>query len=235
MRSFTLLAAVTALFVSAITFALPHVGSGAAITPVWRALPGATSGNTGVSSGDNPFGDYGTSTSGGVSGHNGGGAKPGIGDILAGLNGKIDPLSRDLTNKLSGGVTAQAAVEVSIEVLAQIKGLLVAAAVDIQAGVGLTLNGQGIDSHGLAGLLATLIIIIVKLLDVVVKVTASVQTQALLALVVDISAALVVIIRLVLVLVVDLLDILKPLIAVVVGIIVNLKLGGLISVLKIVY
>ncbi|KAF5354270.1 hypothetical protein D9756_007041 [Leucocoprinus leucothites] len=240
MRSFTFIAAFASLAFTAVTSALPLVGSDSLAAPKWVRSPAVAAAD--IETRDIFYGnDPGNHDGNGNGNGNNGGSNRGIGDVLDGLNGRIGPLSQDLTNRISGSIAADAALDISITVLGQIKVLLTAAVAEIRAiisvrgGGALVLNGQTLDARGIAGILGTLIITIVKLLDVVVRVTASVRTQVLLTLIVDISALLSVIIGLVVTIVGNLLVVLTPLITVVVRIIVDLNLTGLIQVLKIPY
>ncbi|KXN80700.1 hypothetical protein AN958_08281 [Leucoagaricus sp. SymC.cos] len=160
MRSFISSVIFASLAFITLVSALPAKDSNSLSAP--KRLVRSTDDKTGIFNGQN---DGITGSNDGGSGNNGGDPTYGIGDVLVGLRNKVGPLSQKLFNRLSSETNAEAAGKVCMDSLGEIKDLLVGAHQEISAsnlisahgGGYLTLNGQHLDVHSIADILAKLV------------------------------------------------------------------------------
>ncbi|XP_006463656.1 hypothetical protein AGABI2DRAFT_179942 [Agaricus bisporus var. bisporus H97] len=165
--------------------------------------------------------------------------------IIVDLTAKVQPLCDELTDfvppifaaaSISGDVEVSAAVDISLDILGEIKGFIATAKADIQAAIDvnadlLVLNGETLAVKAVAEIVATLVIAVTTVLGLVVRVCASANVAVLVKLVADIGIELAGIISLVVRICADLVIVVKPLITVVANVIINLDLKALIQVL----
>ncbi|EKM76435.1 hypothetical protein AGABI1DRAFT_115772 [Agaricus bisporus var. burnettii JB137-S8] len=156
--------------------------------------------------------------------------------IIVDLTAKVQPLCDELTASISGDVEVSAAVDISLDILGEIKGFIATAKADIQAAIDvnadlLVLNGETLAVKAVAEIVATLVIAVTTVLGLVVRVCASANVAVLVKLVADIGIELAAIISLVVRICADLVIVVKPLITVVANVIINLDLKALIQVL----
>ncbi|KAJ3560750.1 hypothetical protein NP233_g10629 [Leucocoprinus birnbaumii] len=164
---------------------------------------------------------------------------PGIPDLLTQLNEKIVPLCHDLSEKVTGAADANAALQVSLDVLSQVKGLLETTKAEIEGLVAnpvqtvFYLNGKLLDAHAIAQIVAVLTVSVSTVLGFVIKACISVQTSELTTLVNDIAGLLAAIIALLVKVIANLLVDLTPLIHCALDIIKDLHLTVLAQALNI--
>ncbi|KAL9709577.1 hypothetical protein Ac2012v2_007316 [Leucoagaricus gongylophorus] len=152
----------------------------------------------------------------------------GVLDVLIEVTTKVAVLVQ--AAQITPDIDAHAALDLALQVFAQIQGILKDAVVDIQAivdgdiSVSLYLGGKAQDVKVIAEVLATLLEMVVLALGLAVEVCISADISALLAVVVDIAGVLSVIIGLVVKVAADVVVELQTSIQVIVHIVVGLKL-----------
>jgi hypothetical protein len=169
-----------------------------------------------------------------------GDAQKSVLDIVVDVTAEVKPLCDKLTAAISGDVEVDAAVKISLEILGEIKVILVKAVVDIKAciaaGAGLlVLGGVEVTLAVVAKLVAELLVVVLTVIALVLKVCAVVDISAILALVVDIVFQLSCIVSLILSIAAGLLAVLVPLLGDVIAICREYKLFALLDVLAVVH
>ncbi|KAF5354202.1 hypothetical protein D9756_007025 [Leucocoprinus leucothites] len=160
----------------------------------------------------------------------------GIPDVIVDVNAKVLVLIKDLTVKINADVDVHVALDLALKVFADIKVLIHAACVEIQAivkadvSVALNLQGVVVDIKVFANILAQLVNAIVLAVALVVKICVSIDVSALLTIVADIVADLAIILGIVVKIAANIVVDLRVLLNVVVDLCVDLKLTALVKV-----
>jgi len=159
----------------------------------------------------------------------------GLPDILVDVRVKVEDLCHKLSDRISVAASASVALEASLQVLGEIKAILVNARVEIEALVAanvegaLCLKGKVLSVKAIAEIYASIVIAICVTLQLVVKACLEVKTDVLVTLIADICVALAACITLGAKIAVGLVVDIRALIEVCVRIIVDLRLDVLIK------